>query len=291
MTMKKLLLATAAFAALSTAASAADLPRRSVAPVIAVPIFSWTGFYVGLNAGYTWGEGNASTTAFPTFNNAGLGCGLIAQCPTSAAASANSSLSPKLNGFIGGGQIGYNIQLNAVVFGIEADIMGIARDGGSASTTINSGPVAGFAANSYSTTTTVSKRLEYLGTVRARLGILATPQFLLYATGGLAYGEAKLNSTFTSTILGANALANPFGGSFGTSSTRVGFAVGAGAEYKFTQNLSARVEYLYYNLGSISNGFNYTQVNNVATPFLSVGGATRTRFDGHIARVAINYHF
>jgi outer membrane immunogenic protein len=291
--MRSILLSAVGLAALSvaTTASAADLPRKTVAPIVAVPLITWTGAYIGINAGYTWGESSVNTTASPTFGNAGLGCGAILQCPTSAAASANSSLSPKVNGFIGGAHIGYNFQFNTLVVGLEADIMGIARESNGASVTNNSGPVAGFAANSYQTTTTLTKRLDYLGTVRARVGFLVTPSFLLYATGGLAYGQAKLNSTFTSTILGANALTNPFGGSFSTSSTRYGYVVGAGAEYKFTQNFSARVEYMYYDLGNVNAGFGYTQVNAANTPYLSVGGTSNTKFNGHIVRAGVSYHF
>jgi outer membrane immunogenic protein len=276
---------------IATSGSAADLPRKSVAPIIAPPAFTWTGFYAGLNAGYTWGQSSVGTTAGPTFGNAGLGCGGIAACPTSAALTANSSLNPRNSGFIGGLHIGYNMQSGATVAGIEADIMGIARDGKGSSVTLNSGPIAGFAGNSYTTTSTIAKSLDYLGTVRLRLGVLATPQLLLYATGGFAYGQANLTSTFDSTIVGPNVLVNPFGGSFSSSRMKYGYTIGGGAEYKFNQNFSARIEYLWYDLGKSSNNFSYTQVNAGGTQFLTVGGTSTTRFNGHIVRAGISYHF
>jgi opacity protein-like surface antigen len=105
---------------------------------------------------------------------------------------ATTSLNPKDNAFIGGGQIGYNWQFTNWVAGLEADIQGVAHNNNTASAT--SGPVSvppccGF--TFILSTTSVSREVDWLGTVRGRLGILATPSLLFYGTGGLAYGHVK----------------------------------------------------------------------------------------------------
>ena len=121
--MKKLLLIGAAFAVLLTPALAAENPVRvhkRVRPaVVAPPVYSWTGFYVGGNVGYGWGNartdiaGGATTTALPDF---------LGGFPGNSVAFADSNTA-RLNGVIGGGQIGYNYQFNPRwVLGFEADI-------------------------------------------------------------------------------------------------------------------------------------------------------------------------
>ncbi|MCX7900565.1 MAG: hypothetical protein N2444_10900, partial [Methylocystis sp.] len=134
--MKKSLLIATALATIAGSAIAADLPSyKSPPPPPPPPPPMWTGFYVGLNAGYTWSNSNwTQTTSFPIFGNAGLGCGVIGQCPLSAALSQNSIVSVRDDGFIGGGQIGYNWQFSpSIVVGVEADIQGIAGSTNSAS--------------------------------------------------------------------------------------------------------------------------------------------------------------
>ena len=164
--MKKILLAGVAFAALSTVATAADLPRKSapIQPIIYAPAFSWTGFYVGGNAGYAFGTNSSRNT----FN--GL-----------APVGVNIFGDP--DGFAGGGQIGYNYQFaNNFVVGIEADIQG---------TTLESprGNVFG---------TTSQSSMDYFGTVRARAGYAFAgtnsmlDRTLIYVTGGFAYGDNTL---------------------------------------------------------------------------------------------------
>ena len=190
--MKKYLLASVAALGLvaAGAASAADLPSRKgpvAAPVYMPPAFTWTGFYVGANAGYGWGNVNANG-----FANVG-----------------------DLDGFVGGGQVGYNYQMGQFVVGAEADFQGA---------DLSSGSNLGL----------VNVKTEYFGTVRARVGV-AFDRFMPYITGGWAYGNVKTSIP-----------------ALGFSSDRThtgGYAVGGGLEYAFTNNLIAGVEYLYVNLG------------------------------------------
>ena len=189
--MKKYLLASVAALGLvaAGAASAADLPSRKgpVAAPVYVPAFTWTGFYVGANAGYGWGNVNANG-----FANIG-----------------------DVDGFIGGGQVGYNYQMGQFVVGLEADLQGA---------DLSSGNNLGL----------IRVKTDYFGTVRARVGV-AFDRFMPYITGGWAYGNVKTS------IPG-----------IGFSSDRShtgGYAVGAGLEYAVTNNIIAGVEYLYVDLG------------------------------------------
>ena len=190
--MKKYLLASVAALGLvaAGAASAADLPSRKgpvAAPVYMPPAFSWTGFYLGANAGYGWGNVNANG-----FANVG-----------------------DLDGFVGGGQVGYNYQMGQFVLGLEADLQGADLSSGN-----NLGALR--------------VKTDYFGTVRARAGV-AFDRFMPYITGGWAYGNVK-------TSIPALAWSSD-------RSHTGGFAVGGGLEYAVTNNIIAGVEYLYVDLG------------------------------------------
>ncbi len=218
--MKKFLLSSVAAIGLvaAGAASAADLPSRKgpvVAPVYA-PVFTWTGFYVGANAGYGFGNVNAGTFALARTVSIG-----------------------DIDGFVGGGQIGYNYQIGQIVLGVEADIQGADLK----------------ASNGFGDRI----KTEYFGTVRGRVGV-AFDRFMPYITGGWAYGNVKTS------IAGI--------GSSDTSHTG-GYAVGAGVEYAFTNNWTAKVEYLYVDLGEKS--------------FRATGVKVGTDFS--VVRAGLNYKF
>jgi outer membrane immunogenic protein len=281
--------------ALTGSALAADLPSyKSPPPPPLPPPPLWSGFYVGLNAGGTWASSNnVTTTAFPIFNNAGLGCGNLNECPISSALAASSVIGSNNNGgFIGGGQIGYNWQFwgGKLVAGVETDIQGIAYSNNKASGFGVSGPVTNFGAFQYFSITQASKSLDYIGTVRGRLGWLFTPTLLAYGTGGLAYGGVSTSvSVFESLV--PPALTAPFFGASSFSDTRVGWTAGGGLEWMFMPNWSAKVEYLYYDLGTVNTSFVMVQTNNTGTNFLANALQSRARFNGNIVRAGVNYHF
>ena len=263
--MRKYLLAGAAVAAFSVGAQAADLPSRGVAPapapIYAAPIFTWTGFYVGLNAGYGFG-GNKNVTigGSPLITGSQL------------AGSVPFALGKERDGFIGGAQIGYNWQAGSFVYGLEADFQGAdIKKSASACD-----PVGGCA----SVLTSVSTKLDWLGTVRARFGFAAFDRTLLYVTGGLAVGSSKLSGNINE-FAGAG---NQFIAS-ASSNARAGYTIGAGAEYAFSQNWSAKLEYLYYDLGS------RTAVGIQTNPIGPEFAVYRAKTDGHIVRVGLNYRF
>jgi outer membrane immunogenic protein len=138
----------------------------------------------------------------------------------------------------------------------------------------------------FTTTTYFSRRLDYLGTVRGRVGVLARPDLLLYATGGLAYGRVdKGGSVFTAVT--NSVFGNRFSFSQGFSSnTRTGYSVGGGFEWLLMRNWSVRAEYLYYDLDS----------DTLVVPFVGVAVfpsffTMRSHDNGNLVRVGLNYQF
>jgi outer membrane immunogenic protein len=289
-----------------TVAFAADLPSKKepVAAPVAVPM--WTGFHVGLNAGGTWANndniGTASSSFYvspidPPANRAGPSDHALA-----AALGATSSLSNSgQSGFMGGGQVGYDWQFGSqfanAVAGVEADIQGTAGSNGSARNYFSAVHVPNSNPDRLVTTLmSGSKSLNYLGTVRGRIGYAVMPSLLVYGTGGLAYGgvSANVNGAQAYDPVAANRLVAGFGsGSY--SNTQVGWTAGGGAEWMFLPNWSAKAEYLYYNLSSVR----FNAGTSTATD-TSVGGAgllwantvqAQTKFTGSIVRLGVNYHF
>jgi outer membrane immunogenic protein len=278
--------------ALTQIASAADLPRKAPAYIPPPPpVISWNGWYLGLNAGYHWGNHCVDTTTTNIFDVGNLN-GDIAQAVADVGA---GNTCPDDKGFIGGGQLGYNWQFptNWVV-GLEADIQGLSNNNGEDSVTLSE-DVPGNGCDPSCTATgtiTSSKKTEWLGTLRGRLGLLAAPSFLVYATGGLAYGKVKATTTITEQLTYSDT-PDPFGTSGSISKTRVGWTVGGGAEWMFAPKWSLKGEYLYYDLGDVSwSPGNIYQYGDNGT-YLETVTATQssTRFTGSIVRAGINYHF
>lgn len=251
--------ATISFAFISSA-TAADMPikARSFAPVP----FTWSGYYAGINVGY----GFSSTTTDVLGTNP---AGVVRQ-------SLLIPGSENRTGFLGGVQLGLNFQSGNIVYGLETDLSG-GRVRGSAD-----GPVVAILLPLAQVTSTETK-LDWLGTFRGRLGA-SFDRSLIYATGGLAYGRAT--STVSSVTVNNGActlLANLcIGGS--AQKWMVGWTLGAGWEYAVSGPWSAKLEYLYYDLGTINNdGLPLT--NGVA----SVTFGSSTRVSGNIVRLGLNY--
>jgi outer membrane immunogenic protein len=217
--MKKLLLASAAIFAFGVAsATAADIQRQQAmpakAPVYVVPVYNWTGAYVGIYGGGGWGRSDFSTPL--------------------------STGSFDLSGGVAGATLGYNYQIGQAVVGIEGDggwsnIRGSALCGG----------------------TSCETRNNWLGTVRGRLGF-AADRFMPYVTGGAAFGDIKTS------VAGLGS----------ATDTKVGWTVGGGVEAALAGPWTAKVEYLYVDLGRGG----------------TIAGAN-ARFDSHIVRAGINYRF
>ena len=211
-----------------------------------------------------------TTLSVPTFTNNFL----VAEWP--------GNLGKSNTGFIGGGQAGYNWQTGAFVLGVETDF-----DGTTLGKTFNftSLPFAATTALPGDILTVNAKaNLDWLGTTRARLGYVATPdnRLLIYATGGVAYGGGS--SSFTAFDSFNDLL---FTGS--PSSSRVGWTIGGGVEYAITNNVTIKGEYLYYNLGSTT--FTSVPTGAFATAFPGIVATNKYTFDGSIVRAGVNYKF
>ncbi|MGU3341903.1 outer membrane protein, partial [Methylobacterium mesophilicum] len=178
--MTKLLASLAAFTALTGAAAAADLPRRAAPPPVftPVPVFTWTGFYAGFNAGYAFDASSRS-------NNSTFGVPAPFAVPGTTATFRNRSQ----DGFSGGAQIGYNVQFtpgSGVVVGIEADAQYLDFGRSRNNAFVNGAVAPGY----YVTDPRGLSSLDYFGTVRGRLGY-AFDRTLVYGTGGFAYGSGS----------------------------------------------------------------------------------------------------
>ena len=249
-----------------SAAHAADLPAPYVAPL---PIFTWTGAYFGVNAGAAFDFGNRGIIAGVTPANNGVTVG-----------DRPGTVKLDDTGAAVGGQIGYNYQFGAprggIVIGLEAD----ADYTDIGTTNTYSG------ANGYRTD--ARSGLDYLGTVRGRLGY-AFSELMIYGTGGFAYGNV-----FEKNVLyGPDASTVRFFGSH--DSMQTGYTAGGGIElvlptrsflnFFHSSAVTVKAEYLYYDLGSSTVLANPVQSSSA--------GAYTTRYkaDGNLARVGLNYKF
>jgi outer membrane immunogenic protein len=268
-------------------AAAAGLPVKApvAPPVIAAP--SWAGWYGGLNAGYV------DPLSSLTTNAAIISTSSSPENATALASGVTSDFGRGSGGFIGGGQIGYNFQWTpAVLVGLETDIQGSSlRESGTVNTStfVPSPPLGG---GTWLSTINATRHLDYLGTLRGRIGLTNIPGWLFYATGGLAYGGVS-SSTSIVTTGGTNLPPSALAGSL--SQTRAGYAVGGGVEYMWVRGWSAKFEYLYYDLGSVnySNGtfaFEMGPTDFPGSGIASVASTSSTRFNGQIFRVGVNYH-
>jgi outer membrane immunogenic protein len=289
---RHVILSALAFGALLGPALAADL--APVAPL--PPPCLWCGWYVGVNAGGTW----VQDTTVQTTGTAIAGNGVVGFGPESLVAAnlATTSLGSKQSGFIGGGQFGYNTQYYSWVGGFEADLQGLSNGRSTSSATSTSG-VPGFPTEVFTSTTTVSKSLDYLGTVRARVGYLATPGFLVYGTAGMAYGGVHASTSISQVDNGIIGFAGPESAPSAASGSmngiRAGWTAGAGVEMQLWSRWTAKAEYLYYDLGTARYGLSNLVATSpsfaLAGPSWIVAEQSSARFNGSIARLGLNYRF
>jgi outer membrane immunogenic protein len=209
--MRTIASAALAYVMIGGLAVAADM-QMPLAYAPPAPLPTWAGFYLGLNAGGGIG------TADNNFNFA--------------------SVEIPLKGAIGGGQLGYNWQFGPMVLGAEADFQGSSMTGSISTPCVTP-------ACSTTLTARYSQDLPWFGTVRGRVGY-AKAGWLLYATGGYAYGQVNTNASATAGAVTAQ-LSN--------SQINNGWTVGAGAELLLAPRWSARLEYLYVDLGQANNSY------------------------------------
>jgi outer membrane immunogenic protein len=224
-------------------ALAADLPVKApyVTPVMA-PVFNWSGCYIGVEGGGAWGRAR-NTSLDPRFPG-------------------DITNSYSLSGFLVGGTVGCNYQVDRVVFGIEGDLSWTNKRG-------STNAVPPFLTSSIADTSE-----SWIGTLRGRLGYAFADRWLVYATGGLAATRAKL--TITDPLFGINAT---------QSENRIGWTFGGGLEFAFDRNWTAKAEYLYADYGRIG----YFNPSVAIGPYILLNQSVR--LTDHLFRLGVNYRF
>jgi outer membrane immunogenic protein len=240
---RKLSLAAFAICAFAAApAFAADLAL----PVKAPPLPSydpWNGWYIGANLGGSFGQARDGAAS-----------------PLAAFTNSNSNV----NGIVGGGQVGYNWHVSPLwLIGLEADFQGSSQQGTG----------TGTAALPVIASLNDNEKLPWFGTVRGRVGITPNPGWLIYATGGLAYGDVNSNETLS---VGALMTA-----SSSSNTVRAGWTAGGGVEAVVAPNWTVKAEYLYVDLGSFTNTF------TGAGTSVALG----THLTDNIVRAGFDFHF
>ena len=239
--MTKLLKTVVAVGVLSVAGSAfaADLgpppryPVKGAPPPFVAPIYDWTGFYIGGHGGYGWLRGSQNNFA---------GTGTV------------NNIDGK--GWFYGGQLGYNYQLGSWVFGIEADL--------------SYSEMLGRRFNPAIAALDQTVRINWFGDVAARIGI-AWDRTLVYAKGGVAFGEVRSEATIIPLLLLVG------------NDTRLGWTAGVGAEWAFWSNWTAKVEYDYLDLG--------TRTVTLTSPITGASTTASTTATAHMIKLGANYKF
>jgi outer membrane immunogenic protein len=347
--MKKFLLSSVAFLGVTAGAMAADLPRRAAPPVFApVPVFTWTGFYVGVNAGYGWSNDD---------NNNCLGCfgtgALTVDVATGVVAPVTAAPGSAIpgggffgngnnnDGFVGGAQVGFNYQFapgSGFVVGVEADIQWADFGGGNnnngffGSNLFRANPVAPFGVPGFGIVevpvTGANVALfnrggfgngnngnDWFATARVRVGY-AFDRVLVYATGGFAFTDGGNNNNGFFGITNGGQLPAAFyvspgaaltgsfvnggGGLFGKNGNNdVGWVLGGGVEYAWTNNLTVKLEGLWVSMDNGNNnafgfGNGIVGVSNTGAAIRGTTGGFgfgNNDSDFFVARVGINYKF
>ncbi len=358
--MRKILLSSVALFGFTAGALAADLPVRAAPPVFAapVPVFTWTGFYVGVNAGFAfhgdrdrdnwWGWGAGDQALFGPAPGVWTNI-TYAGIPVTG----NWWDRDRRNdgGFTGGAQVGFNWQMTpgaGLVIGVEADInwLGGGRGrnndwwgwGGGFAQEATAAPLDPLAAPGFGLLAPTAagrgnvhlfntgnnwgndgRRSDWYATVRARLG-WGFDRMLVYATGGLAFADDGGRDNwgawgFATPAAGfyvspaaaaAGALVTPTWGNWGgRDRNNVGWTIGGGVEWAFTNNLTLKLEALYVDLDGGNRRDNWwggagvnqiVGVTNTGAPVRSGavwgwGDNRRGGDDFFVVRAGINFKF
>jgi outer membrane immunogenic protein len=276
--MKRILLASVAALGLAGTASAADLAVRAPVPV---PLFSWTGCYLGINGGWIGSNDDYATSRRVLY---GFGDPDAAQPVDSALLSRSYSSNDSAGTF--GGQFGCQYQWGWLVLGGEWDAnwSGLKEDNYFTypATTWVSNPATFWFPRAEWT----HKQLDWFSTARVRVGAAWWDRWLIYATGGVALGALDSYTQVAFDGPGNPFFFPQFFGGF--RENRIGWTVGGGIEWAFAANWTAKAEFLYLDFGS----FDYV------SPRTTFNGTTDTRAwhtsisaQEYVARVGINYLF
>ncbi len=222
------------------------------APAPVFTAISWHGLYIGVNLGYGWGDSKSSATGVPGILGAFDG----------GAGFTNGGISADSRGLVGGAQIGYNWQFNNLILGVEAEAGYLGLKERQIDGVGDANPQGqGFA----------SARFGAFGTLTARVGF-TFDRTLVYAKGGLAIAKVKNQAgDFDAGVIDLSDFT-------ANSATKVGWTVGAGLEYAFTNNWRGRLEYQYMDFGD-------ERSTNLDGDFFNHRNKVQT------VRVGLNYYF
>jgi outer membrane immunogenic protein len=254
--MTRRILVAATLAMLSTTAFAADLLNYKPAPLMApVPAFDWTGFHVGVVAGYAV-DGNDAKYSYN-------------KVPASAVALLPTAADLTSRGANVGGSVGYDHQMNGLVLGMEGDISWM-NLGDHNTVVVPGDPATAFPRITLKT----DDQMDWLSTIRGRIGI-PFDRLLVYGTGGLAVADVSMHTTVQ--IGTAGSLVGS------TDETKVGWTAGGGAELALTDHIAMKGEVLYFDLGDASV--------NASNPLVPYSVDADKKVTGVIARGGVNYKF
>jgi len=265
-----------AITAIAAPAVAADMPVKA-RPIVA-PVYNWSGWYAGGNVGYSWGYSETDVAFFT--NPAGV--------PIVPPAGSLTSSRTRMDGWVGGLQLGANMQSGNWLVGFETDFQWTGQKGSSTYDCLAVGISGGVCFPGLTATlppgvtgltVALDQKLEWFGTARLRLGLLPAPNWLLYVTGGLAYGEVSTSALHTSV--------NGFGAIVATpasfSQTNLGWTIGGGIEGVISGPWTGKIEYLYMDLGTVTGAI---------VPVAPLAQASfSSKITDNILRVGLNYRF
>jgi outer membrane immunogenic protein len=264
------LLALTAVAGPEALPSGKEMKEVAPAPVPTCD-FSWTGFYLGANVGYGWGNADTRFDPLPD--------------PVTFFDLEPQTHDAEPDGVIGGGQIGFNWELSKwFIIGAEADFQGSDIDG-SRTTSPVADITGGIPVTETFSAISTHERIDWFGTFRGKIGFSPWCRLLVYGTGGLAYANVHYRGDDFFVFTGGTGFTEPAS----RNSTEVGWTAGGGLEYALTRHWSIKAEYLYYDLGDHgATGNEFTLTGAPAPPF---GIHYNWETTGNIVRGGINYKF
>jgi outer membrane immunogenic protein len=286
-------------AMIGTPIFAADMAVKTP-PLAPAPVPTWTGFYGGIEFGVGWSDRSVNYSP----NDPIAMCLLNGTCGIPGEQPAPNGYRISQSGVVGGFEAGYNWQAGSNwLLGLETDFSFSGMDGQASPTSlIGVVPVFGPLTQSI----TAEQRTDWYGTVRGRAGWLATPNLLLFGTGGFAYGRVDESATYL--IPGVSAVILPFSAlctnsvtatpcfTGSSSAIRTGWTAGGGAEWLLDQHWSAKIEYQFVDLGTETvriTALSICPATSCGTPVgtipSSFNAAFRDQF--HVVRVGLNYRF
>jgi iron complex outermembrane recepter protein len=237
------------------------------APILTA--WSWAGPYVGGTIGYSAGKSKTDTI----FSDPGSGAELFA-----------TSASRRLDGAIGGAQAGYNWVTGILLTGVESDLNYSGQraklNAVCPGAICNPALVGVIGDPSVLAKFEDSQKFEWFATLRGRLGVTVTPDAVAYVTGGLAVGEVMTAGT----VLGFDGEGNPVNTVVSSHNTKAGVAVGGGLEGRLAGNWTAKIEYLYLDLGTVTT-------IPAPVPNSTTAAAFNSRITDNLLRVGVNYKF